>query len=759
MTLHPDALTSFLRGDHGAPFDLLGPHVTQEGLVVRQFRPHAATVTLLLEATGERLQMTRVDDAGLFEVILADAVPDVRYAYEVTWQNGEAVVLHDSYIDCTPLLTTYDLYLFGEGRLLYSYEKLGAHPREVDGVSGVNFAVWAPNAYQVSVIGPFNGWDSRVHGMRRLEGSGIWELFVPDIAAGAIYRYAIRSSNGGFRTEKSDPYGFSAELRPATASVVANLDYAWEDDTWIQARAERPLLDQPMSIYEVHLGSWRRDEHGNWLDYRTLAHELVAYAVDMGYTHLELMPVAEHPLDASWGYQIAGYYAPTSRFGTPADFKYFVDHCHQHNIGVLLDWVPAHFPKDGHALGYFDGTHLYEHADPRQGEHPDWGTFIFNYGRNEVRNFLVSNALYWLKEFHIDGLRVDAVSSMLYLDFSRKQGQWVPNQYGSNENLDAIAFMRELNEVVHRELPGAVTVAEESTAWPMVSRPIYIGGLGFTLKWNMGWMHDTLKYMSTDPVYRRYTHHQVTFSLAYAFSENFVLALSHDEVVHGKGSLINKMAGDAWQKFAALRLLYGYQHTHPGKKLVFMGQEFGQWREWSEERSLDWHLLDEGPQHGQLQQWVRDLNHLYQREPALYEHDFDWNGFRWIEPNDADQSILSYIRYADDTDDFLIIVANFTPIVRHGYRVGVPNAGSYTELMNSDSALYGGSNVGNGGVVETEPTRWHAWDQSLLLTVPPLGVLILKLVAGSNPDAEKAQTSALTYPAARRELVAPPSAS
>ena len=744
MTLHPDALAAFLSGDHGAPFTLLGPHPTDDGLVVRLFRPDAGAVTLVL-SSGERVEMTCIDPVGLYEATVPGEWPGSQYVFDVTWRNDKRALVHDPYA-YPPLLSDYDLYLFGEGRLLYSYDKLGAHPREVDGVRGVNFAVWAPNAYQVSVIGPFNQWDSRVHGMRQHESSGIWEIFVPEIGPGEIYRYAIRSRNGGYRVEKSDPYGFTAERRPSTASIVADLTYTWEDETWMQARAERPLLNQPMSIYEVHLGSWRRNDKGEWLSYRELAHALVDYAVDMGYTHLELMPIAEHPLDASWGYQITGYYAPTSRFGSPTDFMYFVDVCHQHNIGVILDWVPAHFPKDGHALSYFDGTHLYEHADPRQGEHPDWGTYIFNYDRNEVRNFLVSNALYWLKEYHIDGLRVDAVSSMIYLDFSREQGQWIPNPYGGNENLGAIAFLREMNEIIHREFPGAVTIAEESTAWPMVSRPIYLGGLGFTLKWNMGWMHDTLHYMATDPVYRRYAHSEVTFSLAYAFSENFVLALSHDEVVHGKGSLMGKMAGDVWQKFASLRLLYGYQHTHPGKKLLFMGQEFGQWREWSEDRSLEWELTD-WPLHRQLRNWVRDLNSLYQREPSLYEHDFDWSGFRWVEPNDADQSVLSYIRYANDTDDFLLVVCNFTPVVRHGYRVGVPLAGRYHELMNSDSGLYGGSNVGNGGGVVTEPARWHAWDQSVLLTIPPLGVLILKLDTSAALEAA-AQAEAETDDAA-----------
>ena len=745
MTLHPDALAAFLSGDHGAPFDLLGPHVTDDGVVVRLFRPAAGAAVLVLSPSGERVEMVCIDPAGLYEAIVPGPDSDLQYLFDVTWRDGNRALQHDAYI-YNPLLSDYDLYLFNEGRLLYSYDKLGAHPREVNGVSGVNFAVWAPNAYQVSVIGPFNQWDSRVHGMRQHESSGIWEIFVPEIGPGELYRYAIRSRNSGYRVEKSDPYAFTAERRPSTASRVADMTYAWDDAGWMQARAERPLLNQPMSIYEVHLGSWRRDDNGRWLNYRELAEVLVDYVVDMGYTHLELMPIAEHPLDASWGYQITGYYAPTSRFGSPADFKYFVDVCHQHNIGVILDWVPAHFPKDGHALSYFDGTHLYEHADPRQGEHPDWGTYIFNYDRNEVRNFLVSNALYWLKEFHIDGLRVDAVSSMIYLDFSRQAGQWIPNQYGGNENLGAIAFLREMNEIVHREFPGAVTIAEESTAWPMVSRPIYLGGLGFTLKWNMGWMHDTLHYMATDPVYRRYAHNEVTFSLAYAFSENFVLALSHDEVVHGKGSLMGKVAGDAWQKFASLRLLYGYQQTHPGKKLLFMGQEFGQWREWSEDRSLEWELTD-WPLHRQLQNWVRDLNRLYQDEPSLYEHDFDWSGFRWVEPNDADQSVLSYIRYADNTDDFLLVVCNFTPVVRHGYRIGVPLAGSYREVMNSDSELYGGSNVGNAGAVTSEPVRWHAWDQSVLLKLPPLSVLILKFESGSGGAVAEPETVEISAPA------------
>jgi 1,4-alpha-glucan branching enzyme len=517
-------------------------------------------------------------------------------------------------------------------------------------------------------------------------------------------------------------------MRPRTASIVTDLDrYQWGDSEWMAARARKSLLKEPMAIYEVHLGSWRRKNDGlDWLTYKELAVELVRYVKEMGFTHIELMPVAEHPLDASWGYQIPGYYAPTSRYGDPHALMALINACHQQGIGVILDWVPAHFPKDGFALSYFDGTHLYEHADPRKGEHPDWGTYIFNYGRNEVRNFLIANALFWLKKYHIDGLRVDAVSSMLYLDFGRRGGEWLPNQYGGNENLEAIAFMQEANAVIHGECPGAVTIAEESTAWPMVSRPTYLGGLGFTLKWNMGWMHDTLSYIQKDPVHRRYHHNNLTFSLMYAFSENFVLSLSHDEVVHGKGSLIGKAAGDWWQKFATLRLLFGYQYTHPGKKLNFMGQEFGQWREWSEDRSLDWHLVEQFGLHRELQAWFRDLNRFYASQPALYELDFDPRGFRWIEANDAEQSVFSYIRFAEDPEDFLVVVCNFTPVPRHGYRIGVPRPGFYREVLNSDSAYYCGGNVGNLGGCRADDLSWHSYPHSLTLTLPPLGIVVFK---------------------------------
>lgn len=651
-------------------------------------------------------------------------------------------------LQLTAQLTEFDLHLLAEGRHLHSYEKLGAHLIELDGVTGVNFAVWAPNAESVSVIGDFNGWDRHTHLMQMHPGIGIWELFIPGLKEWAVYRYHVRSRHMGYQADKSDPYGFYTERRPKNASVVVRLDtHTWNDQDWMKKRAETDPLKKPMSIYEVHLGSWRRDAEGEWLNYRELAHQLVAYVKEMGYTHIELMPITEHPLDKSWGYQVTGYYAVTSRYGTPEDFMYFVDYCHQHDVGVLLDWVPAHFPKDGHALSYFDGTHLYEHADPRRGEHPDWGTYIFNYGRNEVRNFLLSSALFWLKVYHLDGLRVDAVSSMLYLNFSREAGdQWLPNQYGGNENLEAISFMREFNTVIHAEAPGAVTMAEEATAWPMVSRPIYIGGLGFTLKWNMGWMHDTLEYIKFDPIYRRYQHNKLTFSMMYAFTENFVLALSHDEVVHGKGTLIGKIAGDWWQKFATLRVLFGYMMTHPGKKLIFMGQELGQWNEWWEERALDWYLLDL-PTHARLKTWVRDVNHLYLAEPSLWQHDFDNEGFLWIDANDGENSVYSYIRFADNRDDFLIVILNFTPVVRHNYRIGVPKPGHYKEVLNSDSMYYGGSNVGNGGGIASEAQRWHQFDQSVNLTLPPLGILILRLQV-DEPVIMATEAAVTTAPAA-----------
>ncbi|HMQ50735.1 MAG TPA: 1,4-alpha-glucan branching protein GlgB [Anaerolineae bacterium] len=626
-------------------------------------------------------------------------------------------------------LTDFDKYLIGEGTHERAFEKLGAHLVDVDGQSGVFFAVWAPNARQVSVIGEFNGWDDQTHAMNG-SGSGIWTLFISGVGEYTVYKYRVFAQSEEWY-DKSDPFGFAMEERPRTGSVVADLDsYKWSDTMWVSNRSKQQAFDQPIAIYEVHLSSWRKVSDEQWglryLNYRELADDLIPYVLEMGFTHIELMPIAEHPLDASWGYQVLGFYAPTSRFGTPQDLMYFVDMCHQNNIGVILDWVPAHFPKDGSGLNYFDGTHLYAHSDPRQGEHKDWGTMIFNYDRNEVRSFLISNAMFWLDKYHFDGLRVDAVASMLYLDYSREEGEWIPNEYGGRENLGAISFLRSMNEAVHTNFPGVLTVAEESTAWPMVSRPPYMGGLGFSLKWNMGWMHDTLNYMQKDPVYRRYHHNDMTFSLLYAFNENFVLPLSHDEVVHGKGSLLNKMSGDEWQKFASLRAYYAFMWGHPGKKLLFMGGEFGQWQEWDFSKNLEWMALNSSNHRG-IQTFVKDLNRIYQREPALHQIDFEPDGFSWIDANDSDNSVFSFIRKGKKNGDFIIVVSNMTPVVRENYRIGVPKAGFYEEIINSDSDFYWGSNVGNGGGIETEPVTFHGYEQSLSLRLPPLGTIMLKL--------------------------------
>ena len=629
----------------------------------------------------------------------------------------------------TTWLTDFDKYLLGEGTHERSYEKLGAHLIEVEGKKGAHFAVWAPNARQVSIAGDFNDWNTTSHPMNSSD-SGIWSLFIPGVKEHAVYKYSIVAQNGD-TFDKADPYGFAMEQRPKTASVVSNLDsYQWGDDEWVARRDAHQDLHKPISVYEVHLGSWRKVEDEEWgtryLSYRELADQLIPYVVEMGFTHIELMPIAEHPLDASWGYQVLGFYAPTSRFGTPQELMHFVDQCHQNNIGVILDWVPAHFPKDGSGLNYFDGSHLYSHADPRQGEHQDWGTLIFNYGRHEVRSFLLSNALFWIDKYHFDGLRVDAVASMLYLDYSREEGEWVPNEYGGRENLEAIHFLRRTNEVVHGNYPGVLTIAEESTAWPMVSRPTYMGGLGFSLKWNMGWMHDTLNYMSKEPVYRKYHQNDMTFSLLYAFNENFILPLSHDEVVHGKGSLINKMSGDEWQKFAGLRAYYGFMWGHPGKNLLFMGGEFAQWQEWNFAASLEWVAL-KAHNHQGVQQFVKDLNKLYKNEPALYEDDFEWTGFTWIDANDSDNSVFSFTRNAKSSDEFVVVISNFTPVVRYDYRVGVPKLGHYKEILNSDSEYYWGTNVGNAGDVHTDSVPFHGYDQSLSLVLPPLATIMLKL--------------------------------
>jgi 1,4-alpha-glucan branching enzyme len=625
------------------------------------------------------------------------------------------------------LLNDQDLYLFNEGSHYRLYEKLGSHFMTVDGEEGTYFAVWAPNAKEVFVTGSFNRWDTGSHPLRAKGVSGIWEGFIPGVMRGSAYKYHVISRANEYRYDKADPFAFHGEVPPDTGSVVWDLWYEWEDGEWMKGRSANNGADRPISIYEMHLGSWMRvPEEGNrMLSYRELAPRLVEYLTRMNFTHVEFLPVMEHPFYGSWGYQVTGFFAPTSRYGTPQDFMYLVDTLHRHGIGVILDWVPSHFTKDGHGLNYFDGTHLFEHADPRQGHHPDWDTEIFNYGRHEVQSFLLSSAYYWLDVFHVDGLRVDAVASMLYLDYSRKEGEWIPNPYGGRENIEAIAFLRRFSEEVYKERPDIITIAEESTAWPMVSRPTYLGGLGFGMKWDMGWMHDTLVYMGQDPVHRKYHHNKLSFRLVYAFTENFVLPLSHDEVVHGKGSLIAKMPGDTWQKFANLRVLYGYMCGQPGKKLLFMGGEFGQWREWNHDESLDWHLLGD-PSHAGLSRWVEEINALYRNEPALHELDFDPDGFEWVDCNDGEQSVLTFLRKGRSTEDIFLVVCNFTPVPRHNYLVGVPRGGFWREVRNSDAPVYGGSGQGNIGGVEAAPISSHGRLHTLTIVVPPLAAVFFK---------------------------------
>jgi len=713
-------------GTHADPFSILGMHETGGGVEVRAFLPEAEEAWVFDVRTRKKAAMEKAHKKGFYRCLLPGRKA-FRYKLIIKNTGGDAVEFDDPYsFGC--VLTDYDIYLISEGSHYKNYEKLGAHVVEIDGVSGVHFGVWAPNAKSVCVIGDFNLWDNRRHPMRRLGSSGIWEIFIPGLGAGRIYKFFIRSEYRNFKAEKSDPYGLYFEHRPKSASIVYDINkFAWEDGNWMRTRAKKNWFESPVSIYEVHLGSWMRAEGDpdGFLTYRELADTLLEYVKKMGYTHIELMPVQEHPLDASWGYQTIGYFAPTSRFGTPDDFRFFIERCHQNGIGVILDWAPAHFPKDGHGLAFFDGTCLYEHEDPRKGEHRDWGTLIFNYGRNEVRNFLISNALFWLEKYHIDGLRVDAVASMLYLDYSRQEGDWVPNEFGGNENLEAVEFIKKFNELTHKYFPGVLTIAEESTSWPGVTKPVYLGGLGFDLKWNMGWMNDSLEYISKEPVHRKYHHNNLTFSLLYAFSENFALVLSHDEVVHGKRSMLDKMPGDLWQKFANLRLFYGYMYGHPGKKLLFMGGEFGQWSEWSEARSLDWHLLEQ-PLHRQLLKYVRDLNAAYASNTALYEVDFDYTGFDWIDFHDSDSSIVSYLRYDRDRRNHIVVVCNFTPVPRSGYRIGVPEGCYYKEILNSDSASYGGSNMGNAGGMYSETVPWHGKPCSLMITVPPLAALYFR---------------------------------
>jgi 1,4-alpha-glucan branching enzyme len=725
-------LRAVVEGISRDPFAFLGPHAeaSGSGWVVRALQPAARSIEVRAARTGEILPMALRHPAGLFEARLSNeqaADYRLRIAYRANGDAEHRLEIDDPY-RYGQVLTDFDLHLLGEGTHHRAFEKLGAHRVTVGTTTGVHFAVWAPAADRVSVIGDFNGWDGRVHAMRLLTPSGIWEIFVPDLPDGERYKFEIRTKAGDL-LKKTDPFGVAFEVPPQSAAIVRDISgYRWQDAAWMAARREQGgRLDRPMAVYEVHLGSWARvPEEGNrFLTYAELAHRLVPYVKEMGFTHIELLPVMEHPFSGSWGYQVIGFFAPTSRFGPPEDFKLFVDTCHQAGIGVILDWVPGHFPKDEHGLARFDGTALFEHADPRQGEHQDWGTLIFNYGRHEVRNFLLSNALFWLEEYHADGLRVDAVASMLYLDYSRNEGEWIPNEFGGHENLDAVSFLQELNVLTHGDHPGTMTAAEESTSFPGVTRPVHLGGLGFTYKWNLGWMHDMLHYAHEDPIYRRWHHNDVTFSMLYAFSENFILPFSHDEVVHGKRSLLDKLPGDAWQKHATLRTLLAYMYGHPGKKLLFMGSEFGQWREWNHDRSLDWHLLTD-PSHAGLTRFVQDLNRNYRGQPALYESDFIPEGFRWIDCNDVDHSVVSLVRLGNSPGDFLVMVFNFTPVPRETWRIGVPEPGRYDELLNSDSELYGGSNVGNLGGVSSEPVPANGFDHSVLLSVPPLGALYLK---------------------------------
>jgi 1,4-alpha-glucan branching enzyme len=735
---------------HHDPFEVLGPHAIEHNgqkiWAVRAYLPNADAVSVVLPEARAEYSMKSVHHPHFFECTIE--TPELAN-YQLRVKEGEHErFIYDPYAFRSPKLTEFDLHLFSEGNHHRIYEKLGAHLTEVDGIAGVYFAVWAPNARNVSVLGDFNYWDGRKHQMRKSQ-NGIWELFIPGLSAGTHYKYEVKNQDG-HPYEKSDPYGFQQEVRPKTASIVTDLDtYTWHDSAWIEQRRHTDQLTQPISVYECHLGSWLHagasepavlpngeiepavqvselNPGARFLTYRELADRMIPYVKDLGYTHIEMLPVAEHPFDGSWGYQVTGYFAPTSRYGKPEDFMYFVDQCHAAGIGVLVDWVPGHFPKDGHGLAFFDGTHLYEHADPRKGEHKEWGTLVFNYGRNEVRNFLVANALFWFDKYHIDGIRVDAVASMLYLDYCREPGEWLTNQYGGRENIEAADFLRQANHVIFSYFPGALSIAEESTSWPMVSWPTYVGGLGFNLKWNMGWMHDMLDYYHMDPWFRQFHQNNITFSMWYNHSENFMLALSHDEVVHGKSHIIGKMPGDEWQKFANVRCLFTFMFAHPGKKTMFMGMEFGQWQEWNVWGDLEWHLLQFEP-HQKLKLFFKDLNHLYRSETALYSQDFAEEGFEWIDCSDNRHSVVAFIRREKDGDEFVVTVCNFTPQPHSHYRVGVPEPGFYTELFNSDAREYGGSNMGNLGGKWTDEWWFHNSSYSIDLCLPPLGVLILKI--------------------------------
>jgi len=733
--------------EHYDPFSVLGIHSVEIGgkniLTIRAYLPDAVEAYVIdMDDNEKEYKMYKLHKEGFFEVAFPQKDKQFPYMLKTIDVNQDVEVFRDSYA-FLPYLTEQDVYLFNEGNHHRIYEKLGARVVQHQGVGGVHFAVWAPSARRVSVVGSFNNWDGRKHPMRCLGSSGVWEIFIPGLQDGVLYKFEIKALNH-YMFLKTDPYALYMELSPRTASVVYNIDrYKWNDDEWMNKRKEKKHYEEPMWIYEVHLGSWLRfpDDPERFLNYREIVPRLVDYVKEMGYTHIELLPVTEHPFGGSWGYQCSGYFSPTSRYGTPEDFMYFMDYCHLHGIGVILDWVPAHFPKDAHALARFDGTALYEHADPRKGEHQDWGTLIFNYGRNEVRDFLITNALFWFEKYHIDGLRIDAVASMLYLDYSRKPGEWVPNRYGGKENLEAIDFIKYLNTVVHKYYPGALMIAEESTAWPLVSAPAYLGGLGFGFKWNMGWMNDILSYMSSDSIYRKYRHSVLTFSLLYAFSEKFVMPFSHDEVVHGKGSMINKMPGDEWQQFANLRLLYGYMLGHPGKKLLFMGNDMGQRREWNHEIGLDWHLLNYEPHKG-LNNFVKDVIKLYRSEPALYEQDITHRGFQWIDFHDADRSIISFYRIAKDDISILVFVFNFTPVPRGKYKVGVPYSGFYKEVLNSDSAYYWGSNMGNAGGLMAKEEPCHNQHYSIDVNIPPLGVVVFKSEWAEGEARKKAEEEA-----------------
>ncbi len=749
-TISPEQIDRIVWNQHHNPFEVLGPHqIEQAGQlvwVVRTYQPKAKTVTLLLPEERGEIPMTSAHHPHFFECVV-DRKDLQTYQFKLNTGDHEQVV-YDAYAFRSPVMTDYDLHLFGEGNHHRIYEKMGAHLMEMNGVNGVYFAVWAPEARNVSLLGDFNAWDGREHQMRKGH-TGVWDLFIPGGKVGDRYKFEIKNNNGHIY-EKSDPYGFQQETRPKTASIVTDLDtYEWQDENWMEERRHKQPLDHPISVYELHMGSWLHAEidrpslrpdgsaeptvqvsdlkpGARFLTYRELAAQLIPYIKELGFTHIEMLPVAEHPFDGSWGYQVIGHYACTSRYGTPQDFMYFVDQCHANGIGVLVDWVPGHFPKDGHGLAFFDGSHLYEHADPRQGEHKEWGTLVFNYGRNEVRNYLVSNALFWCEKYHIDGIRVDAVASMLYLDYQREPGAWVANQYGGRENIEAAEFLRQMNHVIFSYFPGLLSIAEESTSWPMVSWPTYVGGLGFNLKWNMGWMHDMLDYFHMDPWFRQFHQNNLTFSMWYHHSENFMLALSHDEVVHGKSNIIGKMPGDEWQKFANIRCLYSYMFGHAGKKTLFMSMEFGQWSEWNVWTDLEWQLLNFEP-HRQLKHFMGELNALYKREPALYTQDFDEPGFEWIDCTDNNHSVIAFLRRDKFSSDFIVVVCNFTPQPHSHYRVGVPESGFYTEIFNSDSREFGGSNMGNMGGKWSDDWSFHNRTYSLDLCLPPLSTVMFKL--------------------------------